>query len=172
MPGDVKQKKLHCKEWLGRFILAVIVSFLALMGWIGWYLRDYEPFTARSYYPARPDSHEVSFIEGNADITLPASAHDIYAYTTGFQEMSIKVRFSMNTDELNTSMASTLCQEPLMEMQPHLELYDDGTAEWWISHQYDGLKGCTGSQDYTHQTVMAAMTDAAVYVVFVKTLIY
>jgi len=172
MPGDGKQKKLHCKEWLGRFILAVIVSFLALMGWIGWYLRDYEPFTARSYYPARPDSHEVSFIEGNADITLPASAHDIYAYTTGFQEMSIKVRFSMNADELNTFMASTLCQEPLMEMQPHPELYDDGTAEWWTLHQYDGLRGCTGSQDYTHQTVMAAMTDAAVYVVFVRTLIY
>jgi hypothetical protein len=99
MPGDVKQKKVHCKEWLGRFVLAVIVSFLALMGWIGWYLRDYEPFTARSYYPARSDSHEVSFIEGNADITLPASAHDIYAYTTGFQEMSIKVRFSMNADD-------------------------------------------------------------------------
>ncbi len=126
-------------------------------------------------YRQMPDlnAHRVTrVIEGNADITLPPSAHDIYVYTTGVQEMSIKVHFSMSADELNMFMASTLCQEPFMEIQPYPDLYDDGTAEWWIPHQYDGLKGCTGSQAHTHQTVMAAMTDAAGYVVFVRALTY
>jgi len=106
--GDAERKKWNWYKALSAFALILALGCLVTIIWVAWELRNYEPFTARNYYPSRPDSYEVSIIESNADITLPLSAHDIYAYTSGFQDIFIKVRFSMNASELDEFMQSTL----------------------------------------------------------------
>jgi hypothetical protein len=170
--GDAERKKWSWKKGLSAFALTLALGCLATVIWITWQLRDYEPFTASDYYPSRPDSYEVSFIEGNADITLPPSAHDIYAYTTGFQDIFIKVRFSMRANELDEFMQSTLCQESLTQMEPEQPSTSDRTFDWWTPDQAGQLKGCTGSKDHSHQTVMIDMSNPSIYVVFVSTSTY
>ena len=170
--GDAERKKWSWKKGLSAVALILVLGCLATIIWIAWQLRDYEPFTARNYYPSRPDSSEVPFIEGNADITLPPSAHDIYAYTTGFQDIFIQVRFSMHANELDEFMQSTLCQEPLEQMEPKQPSTSDGLFDWWTPGQAEQLKGCTGSKNHSHQTVMIDMTHPSVYVVFVSTSTY
>jgi hypothetical protein len=172
IPGDTGWRRLNRNKWLGGFALVAMLGCLALTVWIAWQVQNYEPFTARSYYPSRPDSDAVSSIEGNAEIALPSSANDIYAYTTGLRDISTKVRFSMNADELDELMLSTLCQEPLREIQPGGQSAADGTSEWWTPNQAEYLRGCTGSKDHSHQMVMVDMTDPSVYVVFVSTSTY
>jgi len=117
-PNDTRRKRLAWHEWLGPLALVAILGCLALRVCIAWPVKNYEPFTARDYYPTRPDSDTVSSIEGNAEIALPSSAHGIYAYTTGLRDIFTRVRFSMNADELDEFMLSTLCQQPLKEIQP------------------------------------------------------
>jgi hypothetical protein len=167
--SHTERNKWNWKKALSVFALILALGCLVTTIRITWELRNYEPFTARNYYPSRPDSYEVSFIEGNADITLPPSAYDIYAYTTGFQDIFIKVRFSMSSNELDEFMKSTLCHEPLRQMEPKQPSDSGGTSDWWTPDQAKQLEGCTGSQDHSHQTVMIDMTNPSVYVVFVST---
>jgi hypothetical protein len=159
--------KWNWRKWLSISALFIISGCLTAILWAAWQLKDYEPFTARDYYPSRPDSYETSFIEGNADITLPPSAHEICAYTTGFQDIFIQVRFSMNADELDEFMRSTLCQEPLRKTELEPPTYDS-TSDWWTPDQAEHLKSCTGNKNHSHQTVMVDMTDPSVYIVFVS----
>ena len=56
---------------------------------------------------------EISAIEGNAEIKVSPSAHEIDAYTTGLQDIFIMVRFSMDANELPEFMETTLCEQPL-----------------------------------------------------------
>lgn len=165
-------KKWNWKKWVSAFTLILVLGCLVTIIWIVWQLRNYEPFTARHYYPSRPDSYEISSIESNANMKLPSSAHDIYTYITGFQDIFIKVRFSMSADELGEFMKSTLCQESLEQMGPILSSTSDGTSEWWIPEQAKLLEGCTGGKEHSHQTVMIDITDPSVYVVFVSTSTY
>jgi hypothetical protein len=170
--GDAERKKWSWKNGLSAFVLILALGCLVATVWIAWQLRNYEPFTARDYYPSRPNSYQVSFIEGNADIALPPSAHDIYAYTTGFRDIFIQVRFSMSANELDQFIESTLCQESLREMEPSQQSTSDGTSEWWTPDQAEYLEGCTGSKDHSHQTVMIDRTRQSVYIVFVSTSTY
>jgi hypothetical protein len=167
-----EQKRLNRKKWLGVLALVSIVSCLAVIAWIARQMMNYEPFTARNHYPTRPDSNKISSIEGNAEIVIPSSAHDIYVYTTGFQDILTKVRFSMDADELDEFMVRTLCEEPLGEIQPKKQSAADGTSKWWTPNQAEHLRGCTGNNDHAHQTVMVDMTNTSVYVVFVSTSTY
>jgi hypothetical protein len=170
--GDGERKIPSWKKGLSAFALILALGCCVAAIWIAWELRDYEPFTARDYYPSLPESDEVSHIESNADITLPQSAHDIYAYTTGFQDIFIKVRFSMSANELDDFMKGTLCQEPLRKTEPGRPSASDGTSRWWTPDQVEQLQGCTGSKDHSHQEIMIDMTDPNVYVVFVSTSTY
>jgi len=170
--GDAERKKWNWTKGLGAFALILALGCFATMIWIAWQLRNYEPFTARNYYPSRPDSYEVSFIEGNADITLPPSAHNIYVYSTGLNEIDTKVRFSMNANELDGFMKRTLCKEPLKQMELPKQSSFDGTSDWWTPDQAELLKGCNGSKDHSHQRVMIDMTDSSLYIVFVSTSAY
>jgi hypothetical protein len=72
-----------------------------------------ESFESLSYQPVPTNIPEISAIEGNAEIKLPPSAHEIHAYTTGMRDIFIMVRFSMNASELPEFMDSTLCTQPL-----------------------------------------------------------
>jgi len=165
-------EKVELEKWLGAFALVAMVCCLAVTAWVGWQGKNYEPITAMSYYPSRPDSNVVSLIEANAEITLPPSAHDIYVYTTGFQDIFTKVRFSMSADEIDEFIASTLCREPLKEIQPGERSAADGASGWWTPNRAKYLKGCTGSRAHSHQAVMVDMSDPNVYVVFVSTSTY
>lgn len=169
---DTEQKRWSWRKWLGAFVLIMMSGCLVAVVWVVWELKNWEPFTARSYYPSRPDSSEISFIEGNADITLPPSAHDIYVYSTGFREIDTRVRFSMSANELDEFMKSTLCQEPLGQIEPGQESTSGGTSEWWMPNQAERLKGCSGTGNYSYQMVRIDMTDPRVYVVFVSTSVH
>jgi hypothetical protein len=176
---NTERKGWICKKWLGVFTLFMLSGCLVMM--LGCLvsavlivreLKSWEPFTTRRYYPSRPDGNEVSFIEGNADITLPPSAYDIYVYSTGFREIDTKVRFSMSTNELDEFVKSTLCQEPLRQIESGQQSTSAKTFEWWTPDQAKHLKSCSGTKDHSHQTVEIDMTDSRIYVVFVSTSIY
>lgn len=169
MPGNTVRKRRNCRKWLGVLVLIMASGCLVAAAWIAWELKNWDPFTTRGYHPSRPASHEVSFIEGNADITLPPSAYDIYVYSTGFREIDAKVRFSMSADELDEFMRSTLCQQPLRQVEPEQPPTSDRTLEWWTLDQAEHVESCSGIKDHSHQTIEIDMTDSRIYVVFVST---
>jgi hypothetical protein len=169
---DAKRKRWNWKKRLGAFSLVLMFGCLVATAWIVWELKNWEPFTAREYYPSRPEGYEVSRIEGNADIILPPSAHDVYVYTAGFREIDTRMRFSMSAKELDEFMKSTLCQEPLRWMKTRPQSNSDGTSDWWTPNQAKHLEGCNGSKGHSHQTIMIERTDVDVYFVFVSTSTY
>src|SRR5664279_870300 len=65
---------------------------------------------------------DISMLEGNADMKFPASAHEIYAYVSGFREVYTAVRFSMKASELPTFIKTTLCDKPLENFIPTANL--------------------------------------------------
>lgn len=166
---NTERKRWNRKKWLGAFVLIVISGCFVAAVWFVWQLRNYDPFSATIYQPFPTDSYELSAIEGNAGIILPPSARDIYAYTTGFQDVFIQMRFSMSASELDEFLKSTLCQEPLKQMVPDPQPASEGNFDWWVPDQAEHLEGCTRSSDHSYQTIMVDMTDPDVYVVFVST---
>ena len=168
---SAEPKRFRWKEWLDGASLIVKLGFLVLIVWVWWQIKHFDPFTTMSHYDTRPDTQTISSIEGNTDITFPASAHDIYVYSNGFQEMSILVRFSMDADELDDFMTSTLCEEPLSRVETKQEPRGDEAFAWWTPYQAEHLKACRGRGNHIHQHIMIDMTDLDVYVVFVSVLI-
>jgi hypothetical protein len=174
--------------------LGGIIGFACLLfvGWLIWTFKDYEPFSSRTYQPVPTDIHQISAIEGNANIRLPPSAHEIYAYTTGFREISIMVRFSMDASELAEFMGSTLCEQSLVEIPQELyvqEVDDDilqlrlpkpggavpvtsrkfsGDPDWWLLHQAQYAEECYGKNKYSHQHILIDMSEQDVYIVYVS----
>lgn len=172
IPGVTKRKRWGCGQWLGAFALIILLSCLAATAWLKWQLKDYEPFTSRGYYPSLPDGDALSWIESNVEIEFPPSAYDIYTYSTGLQELFTKVRFSMSADELNEFLESTLCQEPLKDIEPEQLPSSVGTTDWWTPDQAEHLESCTGRKDHSHQTIIIDMTTPDVYIVFVSTSVF
>ena len=90
------------------FVVIAIIGCVFLIFWISSLLKDANPFTAYDYQPVPTNTYQIAAIEGNAEIKIPPSAREIYSYTTGFREISIMVRFTINADELSAFMENTL----------------------------------------------------------------
>ena len=157
-------------ETAGVLALVVLLGCLVASGWTLFQFKTYDPFIANDYFPSLPDSNEAALVESNASFRFPPSARDIYTYTTGFRDISVQVRFSMNPGELDEFLAGTLCQEPLQEIEVSPLAPSSETAEWWTPDQANRLQGCTGRNDHSYQRVMVDLTDPAVFTVFVITL--
>ena len=114
---------------------------------------------------------EISAIEGNAEIKLPPSAHEIHAYTTGMRDIFIMVRFSMNASELPEFMDSTLCNQPLTN-SPGLQETVEDRFDWWIPDQAEYAESCSGEKEHSHQQIIIDMSDKSVYIVYVSTSTY
>jgi hypothetical protein len=111
---------------------------------------------------------ELSAIEGNAEIKLPPSAHEIHAYTTGMRDIFIMVRFSMNASQLPEFMDSTLCKEPLVNL-PELQETIEDRFDWWNPDQAEYAEACSGKKEHSHQQIIIDMSDKDVYIVYVST---
>lgn len=129
-----------------------------------------ETFADQSYQPFPTDMPEISAIEGNADIVFPPSAHEIYAYTTGFREIFIAVRFSMQSSELPVFMETTLCNQPLKNVTSLETLSTD--PKWWTPNQGKEVQDCYGENEHSHQHVIIDMSDKDIYIVYVSNSTY
>jgi len=130
-----------------------------------------ESFESLSYQPVPTNMPEISAIEGNAEIKLPPSAHEIHAYTTGMRDIFIMVRFSMNASELPEFMDSTLCNQPLAN-SPGLQETVEDRFDWWIPDQAKYAESCSGEKEHSHQQIIVDMSDESVYIVYVSTSTY
>jgi hypothetical protein len=130
-----------------------------------------ESFESLSYQPVPTNMPELSAIEGNAEITLPSSAHEIHAYTTGMRDIFIRVRFSMNASELSEFMDSTLCDQPLAKSTA-LQETTGNRFDWWVPNQAKYAEECSGEKEHSHQQIIIDMSDEAVYIVYVSTSTY
>lgn len=128
-------------------------------------------FESISYQPVPTDMAEISAIEGNGNIELPASAHEIHAYTTGLRDIFIMVRFSMNASELVEFMSSTLCDYPLASSAVPKETVES-QFDWWVPEQASYSEGCFGAKGHSHQQITIDMSDKDVYIVYVSTSTY
>ncbi len=125
-----------------------------------------ESFESLSYQPVPTDMPEIAAIEGNAEIKLPPSAHEIHAYTTGMRDIDIRVRFSMSASELSQFMTSTLCDEPLVKSVPQTV---EKRFDWWIPEKAKYAAQCSGEKEHSHQQVIVDMSSKDVYIVYVST---
>ena len=126
---------------------------------------------AHSYQPIPTNMPEILAIEGNADIKFPPSAHEIYAYTTGFQDIFIMVRFSMQASELTEFLDSTLCTQPLVKSSTSQNSSGDN-FDWWTPDQAQYSEECFGENEHSHQQIIIDMSDKEVFIVYVSTSTY
>jgi hypothetical protein len=169
------------------FIGLASVAVIACLGVGMWAIRSYtyhepsddEPVTeSMNDYQAVPkDRGKIASLEGNAEIKLPSSAREIYAYTTGFQEIYIQVRFTMDAGELAVFLENTLCRAPLADISTSKLAAGSGDPSWWEPEKARHLETCQGVKAYSstasaRQTIYVDMTDPAVYIVYVSTSTY
>jgi hypothetical protein len=128
-----------------------------------------ESFESLSYQPVPTDIPAIEAIEGNAEIKLPPSAHEIHAYTTGMRDIDIMVRFTMSASELTQFMSSTLCVDPLVKSVPQTA---EKRFDWWAPDQAKYAEQCSGEKEHSHQQVIVDMSDKEVYIVYVSTSTY
>jgi hypothetical protein len=123
---------------------------------------------AFTYQPVPTNMPELLAVEGNAEIKFPPSAHEIYAYTTGIQDIDIRVRFSMNASELSEFMNNTICNQPL-EKTEAIQNLSDNNSDWWIPEKAEYSEECYGEKEFSHQHIIIDMSDQEVYIVYVST---
>ena len=75
------------QKWIAILIGVMVLGFCIAIGMVFWSLRDYDPLSA--------DTSDPSIIEGNAEITLPPSAHNIQSHHEGLREIAVQVRFDV-----------------------------------------------------------------------------
>jgi len=126
---------------------------------------------AVSYQPVPTNMPEIEAIEGNAEIKLPPSAHEIYAYTTGLRDIFIMVRFSMDASELPEFMKSTLCDRPLAQSTAEQEA-SGNRFEWWVPDQAQYSEECNAEKGNSHQQIIIDMSNSEEYIVYVSTSTY
>ena len=164
----LKFEKLY-RTFIYAISISILFSFMVSCGTENTYL-PVESFEAHTYQPVPTDMQEISAIEGNANIKFPPSAHEIYAYTTGFRDISIQVRFSMQSSELPEFLNNTLCNQPLATSSPQEQYQSD--LDWWVLSQAQHLEECFGKTEHSRQHLFVDMTNEEVYVVYVSTSTY
>ncbi len=123
---------------------------------------------AFTYQPVPTNMPEILAVEGNAEIKFPPSAHEIYAYTTGIQDIDIRVRFSMNADELSEFLNNTICSLPLVKTEVTQNL-PENNSDWWIPEKAKYSEECYGEKAFSQQHIIIDMSDQEVYIVYVST---
>jgi hypothetical protein len=133
-----------------------------------------DPLSAYSYQAVPTNTYELSAIEGNAEIKLPSSAREIYAYTSGFQDIFIMVRFTVDPEELSEFMKNALCTESLRQVSPQRQEKLSGDPSWWELARAEHLESCSGVKEYSStqqckQTIFVDKTNPENYIIYVST---
>ena len=159
------QERVQSLLWRAATLVGVAgcLAVVGLYGWIMYSLQDFEPFVS--------DTVDPTVIEANGAFELPPSAHDIFARTEGFQDITTKVRFSMTASDLERFLSSTHCSGPLVVTDPALQ-FEDQRVSWWRPMDALHLEQCTGEVGHDHQRVLVDMSDEDVYIVYVSNAVY
>jgi hypothetical protein len=167
--------KGEMNKWKYRFLIGMVTAGLVLLCSSCVVAEPteipVELFESVSYQPVPTNMPELLAIEGNAEIRLPPSAHEIHAYTTGMRDIFIMVRFSMNASELSEFMSNTLCDQPLSKSTV-LQKTVENKFDSWVPDQAKHSEGCSGEKERSHQQIIIDMSDKDVYIVYVSTSTY
>lgn len=145
--------------------------------WLIGEIRNFDPLSSYTYQANPTDTYEIGIIEGNADIKIPSSATEIYAFTTGFRDVDANVRFILEAVKLPEFLENTLCAEALREVSPS----DYGKSEldpsWWEPNLAEHLEECETEKElsptlHTFQRILVDMTNPSLYIVYVQTMHY
>lgn len=158
------------RKWWRRIFKRIGISVLLICIVLLWnFCRNFDLFTEENYYSVQPVDNELDYVEMNADILVPPSAHEIYVYNSGFNEIIIYVRFSMNASDLQDFLASTHCQDELEIIEPDVR---SGGLEWWRPDQAEILKVCFGREGPNRQTIQIDMSNPDLYIVYISNSVY
>ncbi len=159
--------------------LGAIIGFACLLFviWLIWEIKNFDPLSSETFQPVPTDIYELSVIEGNASIKIPNDATEIYSITTGFRDIDINVRFTIEADKLPKFMENTLCVEPLKEVNPSEYGKWDLSPSWWEPHLAKHLEECKiekefSSNQHTFQRILVDMTNQSLYIVYVQVMNY
>jgi len=157
----------------------LLVVCLLIPGFLFWELRDVfravnnldttpmAELEAEEYSPDLSNKAMISGIEGNAEFKFPPSARDIYAYTTGFQDIFIQTRFTIDADELQELISSTRCDGPLQSLKA-----PSGSSvsafDWWKLSEAKTIMECSGSTEHFGQMVYVDVTNPEIYIVYIE----
>jgi hypothetical protein len=155
------------------FGVVIITGCVFLVFWISLLFKNGFPLAAYDYQPVPTDTYQIAAIEGNAEIKIPPSAREIYSYTTGFREISIMARLTINAAELSAFMESTLCKEPLQQISPSTQS-SNSNLTWWQPDRASHLEGCNSVRElsptaHVVQKVLVDMTNQNNYIIYVST---
>jgi hypothetical protein len=157
--------------------LSAIIGFTCLLFviWLIWEVKNFDPLSSETYQPNPTDTYEISIIEGNADIKIPSSATEIYAFTTGFRDIDANVRFVLDAAQLPEFLKGTLCTtEPLKEVSPSDYERPELLPSWWTPNLAKHLEECNIEKEFlptehTFQQILVDMTNPNSYIIFVET---
>jgi hypothetical protein len=144
---------------------------------LAWALKNSDPLSSDTYQAVPTDTYELAAIEGNADIKIPARATEIHAYTTGFRDIDINVRFTIAVGELAGFMESSLCVEALQEVSPEHYGKSELSPSWWEPALAKHLEMCEIEKEFsatqhTFQRILVDMTNPDAYIVYVEVMNY
>ena len=173
-----RKSMLPIWQWLGYLKIAFVSVAVIVMGlcvfsiWPA--LNSEDPFTVNVYQSLLIQNDDIRMIEGNAEIELPPSAREIYALTSGFQEMLTMIRFTIAADELSEFLANTLCEAPFEQIELDTVGAFANDPDWWEPYLAENLMGCDGIHEYSDtqyciQSVRVDMTNVAEYTIYVTT---
>ena len=146
------------QKWIAILIGVMVLVFCIAIGMVFWSLRDYDPLSA--------DTNDPSIIEGNAEITLPPSVHNIQSHHEGLREIAVQVRFVMSANELPGFLEQHCKTEPnVSDIRQELQQRLD--REWWTPTKATRFQWCSGDRENFSQTIFVDMTDSETYIVYV-----
>lgn len=158
-------------------ILALMILFKPALGSIETTMGDCQPqipsemeYTVCAHKLSEISASDIVMFEGNADIKFPASAQEIYAYTTGFREMYTAVRFSIKPGEFPAFLKTTLCGESLQTIVPNAtqRAGNYGNIPWANPYHAQKLQYCTGASKSASQSIHVDMSDPSTYIIFIS----
>ncbi|KAA3648742.1 MAG: hypothetical protein DWQ07_00670 [Chloroflexi bacterium] len=116
---------------------------------------------ATSYNP-QPTSDLI----GNVGISLPESARDVYEYGYGLNAVYTMVRFTIDAEDLDEIIESSICEEPLVQVPP--ENYAGGLddTDWWLPEKATILMQCDGFTENFWQSILVDMSNPQEFIIY------
>jgi hypothetical protein len=111
------------------------------------------------YQPIPTPGDDITTIEQDAEIKIPASARELYAMVSGFRELDTWVRFDLPESDLQQFLAGTRCDSALTPVSAQDFPLNATGPDWWQPGNAEHLENCQGGISTLRQTVMVDRTD-------------
>ena len=131
------------------------------------FLPPVQELEAEDYEKDLSNTSVISAIEGNAEFKFPPSSREIFAYTTGFRDIYIQTRFTIDKADLDKFIDSTRCDVSLTSLIVPVEK-TTSQFDWWMLSDAKVVKGCTGSTEHFGQEVYVDMSDSEIYIIYAR----